>query len=481
MSKASRLRRKAEEKKRARQQQARQQPGGSREQGARRPTGTRQTGTRQPPPDSARQAPAAEQAFSSERLAELAERLVAEAVSARFGDDTDRFDLAVAQLTETPGFPAWPRIADEALFRVLQRAVTRAWRQGWQPAEVVRQVSRAAGERHAGLAADLIAAESRDYPAATIDERWTAQLTALDAKIWWGTGRYLDRWRAREGLNRWRAITCALEVLCELHALPRLAQLCPPPGTATNRPPAAPAGTRQPAGQRMLEKVRALLAKAESTEFEAEADALTSRAQELMARHSIDAAMLAAASGATSAPSGRRLFVDNPYEGPKAILLNVIAKANRCRAVSHTSLGMCTVLGFPGDLDAVELLFTSLLVQATTTMLRAGTRRDRYGQSRTRAFRQSFLTSYADRIGERLDQAAGTAQQQAAAEPAGTNLLPVLAARHRAVDEATTEMFPNLTQSRGTRISDMEGWQQGRAAADLATLRRRHEVADTPA
>lgn len=62
------------------------------------------------------------------------------------------------------------------------------------------------------------------------------------------------------------------------------------------------------------------------------------------------------------------------------------------------------VLGrrLPSDLDAVELLFTSLLVQATTAMLAAGSRQDAHGRSRTRSFRQSFLAAYAQRIGERL-------------------------------------------------------------------------------
>jgi hypothetical protein len=124
--------------------------------------------------------------------------------------------------------------------------------------------------------------------------------------------------------------------------------------------------------RRMLDRVRALLAKAESTEFPKEAEALSARAQELMARHRIDRALLAAASGGAGEPSGRRLAVDSPYEAPKTVLLDVVATANGCRLVWHRSLGLCTVLGFPGDLDAVELLFTSLLAQATAAMVHAG-------------------------------------------------------------------------------------------------------------
>ena len=75
-----------------------------------------------------------------------------------------------------------------------------------------------------------------------------------------------------------------------------------------------------------------------------------------------------------------------------------------------------TVVGFPADLNAVELLFTSLLVQANTAMLRAGGKKDEFGRSRTRAFRQSFLVSYAIRIGERLEEATAHATAEAVDE-----------------------------------------------------------------
>ena len=58
--------------------------------------------------------------------------------------------------------------------------------------------------------------------------------------------------------------------------------------------------------RRVLDRVRGLLTKAESTEFPAEAEALTAKAQELMARHSIEQAMVEArcgASGPRSAPT----------------------------------------------------------------------------------------------------------------------------------------------------------------------------------
>jgi hypothetical protein len=169
--------------------------------------------------------------------------------------------------------------------------------------------------------------------------------------------------------------------------------------------------------------------------------------------------------------------VDNPYESPKATLLHAVAQANRCRSVWQKALGISTVIGFPSDLDAVELLFTSLLVQANTAMLREGTKRDAYGRSRTRAFRQSFLVAYALRIGERLSQATVHAEQEAVVTSSGQDLLPVLKVRHQAVDDAVDEMFGDgLVYDRAARVSDEEGWYSGLAAADMAALHGREQV-----
>ncbi len=240
----------------------------------------------------------------------------------------------------------------------------------------------------------------------------------------------------------------------------------------TERKPADSAGHPQRAvDERVLGRIRALLAKAESTTFPAEAETFTAGAQALMARHCIDHALLSALDQSSSEePTGRRIGIDNPYESPKAMLLGAVAEANRCRAVWSQGRGFCTAIGFPTDLDAVELLFTSLLVQATTAMMQAGSRTDDYGRSRTRSFRQSFLIAYASRIGQRLAEATGTETTRAATEPAGRNLLPVLAARNEAVDVAVAAMFPMVTNHVVRTISNREGWFSGISAANRAAI-----------
>ncbi|WP_238424813.1 DUF2786 domain-containing protein [Micromonospora parastrephiae] len=166
-----------------------------------------------------------------------------------------------------------------------------------------------------------------------------------------------------------------LDVLALVESLPPIAVLRPPPGSTGAAIPRA-AGTAR-SGSPMLDRVRALLAKAESTTFPAEAEALTGKAQELIARHSIDEALLAAGSENGDLPGGIRLSTDTPYAGAKALLVQEVAAANRCEAVWSDDLGFTTVLGWPADLVAVELLYTSLLVQATAAMLRGRAERDR--------------------------------------------------------------------------------------------------------
>jgi Protein of unknown function (DUF2786) len=409
-------------------------------------------------------------------------QLAGEAGKTASGAPTGGSAVLSGRAAMTAGIPGWQRSVDRKLREILLQTVTDDWHRGRQPAELVRHVERQFGSRHARLATDAMAAEMRGYAAATIDDRWAAQLAVLGAKPWWERDDdYLTQWAARERIGRAMVVTCLLQTLFALAVVPKMSRLCPLPGSARRGTLAAGRDSDRPVDQRKLDRVRALLAKAESTEFPEEAEALTSRAQELMARHSIDDALLAATversgrAGPGNA-AARRLFVDRPYEAAKAVLLDVIATANRCRSIWHKDLGLCTVVGFPAELDAVEMLFTSLLVQATTAMVAAGSRQDAWGRSRTRSFRQSFLAAYAQRIGERLSEAAGAAERQAAADTPGVNLLPVLAARHRVVDESFEAMFPDLTRFSAGSVNDREGWVTGRAAADVATLQGRRAV-----
>ncbi|MEU6502946.1 DUF2786 domain-containing protein [Streptomyces californicus] len=345
--------------------------------------------------------------------------------------------------------------ADAEAHRRGEEFVRRAWERGWHPADLVRYVRRELDERRAALAATLIAAETARY--AELPPRWRRQLAELPPPV------------ERNRPDRFGYAGDLLELYRVLLRLPAIEPAGPPPGAAADphRPPAAD----EP---RMLTRIRALLAKAEATGFPEEAEALTTKAQELMARHTIDEALLAARTHSRETPGACRIGVEPPYEGAKAVLLDAVASANRCRAVWNEDLGFSTVVGFEPDLDAVELLFTSLLVQGTTAMTRSEAGQRAGGRKRTKTFRQAFWMGYAQRLGGRLaaDAHRITAEAETSADGGGGGgLLPVLAARDVAVADTAERMFPRTTTTRLRGVCDLDGWNHGTEAADRARVR----------
>jgi hypothetical protein len=159
------------------------------------------------------------------------------------------------------------------------------------------------------------------------------------------------------------------------------------------------------------------------------------------------------------------VHIDNPYAEEKATLLASIAHVNGAKAIWVPYAGFTTVMGFPVDLQLTDLLFTSLLVQATRASA-AATAADR--RLSTPSFRRAFLVAFADRIAERLEAARNHVAAEAAQEY-GSSLAPVLASREAAVVAAYEEAFPNVTTMR-SRSYNAAGWYAGRAAADAADL-----------
>jgi hypothetical protein len=328
---------------------------------------------------------------------------------------------------------------DAVLAEALSDAFGRLFRGGWQPGELHRAVARRGNPLQGDIVADAAINASRT--ATPVDPRWLAQARDLP--------------RANKSADRFNLLDAQLDLLLQLGKLPAIEVLLPPPGTT------APARPESAADNRVLDRVRALLAKAESTDFPAEAEAYSAKAQELIARHSIEDA-LTARDRVEVVPYAKRIGVDHPYESEKAGLLDAVARANHCRTVWSPEFGFSTVFGFDADIDAVELLYTSLLVQANRAMVRDEPAK---GKARIKAFRRSFLVAYAVRIGERLSRATrGEIEQHA-------DLLPVLRNRDLQVREAMDRAFPQTVRARGRRIDSLEGWESGRAAADEAELR----------
>ncbi|WBP97144.1 DUF2786 domain-containing protein [Mycolicibacterium neoaurum] len=346
-------------------------------------------------------------------------------------------------------------------------ALIRAWEGGWSPNDL-HEISR---RRLDGATTDYlreaIVRESHRYAVTTLHPRWRTELVTLSAGI--STSTYAPQmsvWADRRGVSNRAALTTMLNLLQFLGRLPVLEQVQPMPGTIRYSVPQV-----DEADAKMLARGRGLLAKAEATQFPEEAEALSAKAQELMSRYSLHQAIGDHDAGRQAEATARRLWLDNPYAGAKASLVQTVAAANRCRVVWAEKLGFATIIGAEADLDLVELLTTSLLVQANRAMLSAG-RLTTGGQTRTRSFRQSFLISYAIRIGERLTAVSTSVTTEVDRD----KLLPVLAARSKATEDLTNRLFPAQV-ARAVSASNYTGVAAGRAAADLAELEVRRPIA----
>jgi hypothetical protein len=373
----------------------------------------------------------------------------------------------VQTLADATRKPDFAPLIDTILVDVVDDQVSRLWKRGWQPADVVRALRRTfkTSELVVTMAVDSMAAHLATFPSSTVDDRFAGRLAPLAADpAQWRAAGLVRRWTQRLGATTQQVVGSAVMLAEILGRLPSIGVLGPLPGEARPGRSAAASGVEP----KVLERVRGLLAKAESSGYEAEAESLTAKAQELMARYSIDHALLVSTGPTAEKPGGIRVGVDNPYENEKAMLLDRVARANRCQAIQSSLFGFATVLGFPADLGAVEVLYTSLLVQVTQALLREGSRPIAGGGNRTVAFRRSFQQAFAVRIGERLAGVSENTIREGVAD--NERLLPVLVGRERAVKQFADALFPDVTYERATGGYDREGWSLGTHAADLAPL-----------
>lgn len=237
--------------------------------------------------------------------------------------------------------------------------------------------------------------------------------------------------------------------------------------------------------RKILERVRALLAKAESTTFAEEAAALSAKAHELMAAHAIDMALIEEQQGRGEVMA-TTILIPAPYAKEKYLLLGSVARGNRCQAVlgverdvfrdmvesgempDYGDGRVATVVGYQSDLNNVEILFTSLLLQAVNSALAHGSIVAPWGENRTRSFRRSFLISFAYTIGDRFEATKQRAAAEADSASSG-NVLPVLASRAEKVEEAFAVRFPQ-TSTLSASMSNPEGYRAGRSAGRRANI-----------
>ena len=228
------------------------------------------------------------------------------------------------------------------------------------------------------------------------------------------------------------------------------------------------------ASSRLLDRVRKLLAKAEDESVTPpEAQALTAKAAELMAKYGIDRALLAADRPETDQPSNRMLDVDNPWARVKAHLLCGLGSALRCQCIMlHTTDGLKVhTFGYSSDLERLDVLYTSVLIQMWHGL--AGAQVPAWSRS-PRAWRRSWLLGFATAVITRVRAAeyAATCQATDPSAASSSRTALVLADRAQVIRGEAERAYPLTRTARvtysGTGYRD--GYAQGQRA-DIGTSR----------
>jgi Protein of unknown function (DUF2786) len=233
----------------------------------------------------------------------------------------------------------------------------------------------------------------------------------------------------------------------------------------------------------VVDKVVKLLAKAESTNSEAEAEALYAKASDLITRHSIDQALLDSAAGRSvdeiteiSFPLGSTY-----WQAWKSAGANVGAALGFKVSLDNRKNGRMWWTGWGNEVKPAEILWTNLMIQAERFareymsryrspyhhVMEAGEiREDRYKAKR------SFLIGFGLQVANRIQQQRETTRREVSAEHGSSDLLPVLVSRDQRLDEYWDAK--NLKKARSGKLSyNSEGFVAGMEAGDKADLGNR--------
>jgi hypothetical protein len=225
------------------------------------------------------------------------------------------------------------------------------------------------------------------------------------------------------------------------------------------------------------DRINKLMAKAELTEFPEEAEAFIAKAQELMTEYSIDEAMLrAAAPVVTEEIEELKLVYTGGMRKATYRLGLRLAEYNGCRAfyTDHRTSKprdiTVTVIGFPKDLERIELLDTSLRVQCAVALKKFSDEHvdPTWHRGYKRNEKREFTIGFTDGVGVKLRVAEEKAVEEAA-EAKGTGVELAIRSRKDQVDDWTDKAHPNLREvrsrmQRGSTTARMNGVKKGKRA-----------------
>jgi hypothetical protein len=238
--------------------------------------------------------------------------------------------------------------------------------------------------------------------------------------------------------------------------------------------------------ERLLDKIGKLLAQAEGTDNEHEADAFVTRAQELATTYAIDlevararqaARRLRQAAGGADDLEQRKLVIgERGRRGNRqlVVLYLVVAEANDVMVNVANDSTFVLGFGYPADLEVVEQLWASLATQmasAAARRLRAGEHR-RAGVAAV-SWRLSFYEGWMHAVQARLSAArsrALAAHDVAQPSTSGALVLRAKAERVRDFHDRESEARGSWRGARGDRQVHGSAWRAGERDGKVARL-----------
>lgn len=213
-------------------------------------------------------------------------------------------------------------------------------------------------------------------------------------------------------------------------------------------------------GEKYADKIAKLLRKAESTNSQEEADALFSKAQELMLTYAISEEMLAKAQGKTIEDKIVTDYID--YSGSyREALFDIgaaIARANDCKVLitknayagyddkgKMKTVTRLTMIGFRSDVDRVRLLDASIQIQAALALRNWAKENVKGYWSGMEKYKQrrAFLFGYASGLSAQLMDARRAAVKTVSDEHGEKGVALVLADKSARVKDWMDEQYGN--------------------------------------
>lgn len=230
-----------------------------------------------------------------------------------------------------------------------------------------------------------------------------------------------------------------------------------------------------------LATIRKILALAESESELGHVEAAElhrNKAIALMVAHGIDEAMVAAAEHKNEVPEQRVYSIDNPYRVDKQVLLQWIAQPLGCKSVRIPKSTRVHLVGFPSDLDRVELLWTSLLLQVFGEVVKASgyvispdwnylTSAER--RAARVSYTKSFFVGFGTVVCQRLVAATEQARQDYETDH-GTSTALVVVDRTKKVESTFDELHPNVRKGFRRKVSNGTAYNRGGQAGERADI-----------